>query len=318
MDQLRISVPDSSASESRVTNLAEDPSVRIAGGLRHDETVVGCLVNRWTAIRGIPLFYRESLGAAGRPVLVHVHGFGLSGGYLLPTARQLSEDFHCFVPDLPGFGRSGRVRPQLGITALADALVDFLDDRGIASATLVGNSMGCAVISEFGHRHADRLDRAVLVSPAGGIHNQPLGRAVRQLAADGLREPIRLLPVVVPDYLRFGVPSTVELFRLLTRYPTLERIQALAKPSLVVIGERDPLMPGPARLQEIAARQQNRIVMVMIDSAAHALNFSHPGELAHAIRLFMADRPITDDPDSPGRASVYDIQWGMRPHNPAD
>ena len=38
----------------------------------------------------------------------------------------------------------------------------------------------------------------------------------------------------------------------------------------------------------------------MLDGAAHAINFSHPRELAHLIRLFMADKPIVDDPDSPG------------------
>ena len=49
--------------------------------------------------------------------------------------------------------------------------------------------MGCAVITEFAYLHPDRLDRAVLVAPAGGMHNQPLQRAMRQLVPDGLREP---------------------------------------------------------------------------------------------------------------------------------
>jgi pimeloyl-ACP methyl ester carboxylesterase len=49
--------------------------------------------------------------------------------------------------------------------------------------TLVGNSMGCPVICEFAYHYPERLERAVLVSPAGGIFNQPLRRAMGRSAA---------------------------------------------------------------------------------------------------------------------------------------
>jgi pimeloyl-ACP methyl ester carboxylesterase len=78
--------------------------------------------------------------------MLHVHGFGLSGRYLVPTAERLRNDFHTLVPDLPGFGRSDRPARALDIPGLADAAIRFLDDRGIEQATLVGNSMGCPVI----------------------------------------------------------------------------------------------------------------------------------------------------------------------------
>ena len=45
--------------------------------------------------------------------------------------------------------------------------------------------MGCPVIVELAHRYPERIERAVLVSPAGGLHNQPLRRAMGQLAKDG-------------------------------------------------------------------------------------------------------------------------------------
>jgi pimeloyl-ACP methyl ester carboxylesterase len=118
---------------------------------------------------------------------------------------------------------------------------------------------------------------------------------------------------VVPDYLRFGIPSTFRMFRALTRYPTLERLLALQTPTLVVVGDRDPLMPPPSVVREIAAKTRNdSAVLVMIEGAAHAINFSHPDELAHVIRLFTEDRPIVDDPDSPGLARVVEIHRGSR------
>lgn len=270
------------------------------------------LTERWTRLGGVDVYYRESVLPPDAPVMMHVHGFGLSGRYLLPTAERLSGEFHTLVPDLPGFGRSGRAVAPLDVPGLAHAAAAFLDDRQVESVTLVGNSMGCPVICEFAHLYPERLHRAILVSPAGGVNNQPFRRAVAQLSQDGLREPRQLMSVAVPDYLRFGVPSTRQMFRALTRYPSLERLLALRVPTLAVVGSRDPLMPGPARVEEVAGRTANPALVVVIEGAAHAVNFSHPGELANVIRLFMADQPVVDDPSSPGNAFVYELHRGTQ------
>ena len=275
------------------------------------------LAERWTTVDGVDVFFRESSSPPDAPAMMHVHGFGLSGRYLLPTAERLADEFHTLVPDLPGFGRSGKAPHGLDIPDLAHEAARFLDDRGIEKVTLVGNSMGCPVILEFAHHYPDRIDRAVLVSPAGGAYNRPLRRAVGQLSRDGGREPPRMIRVAGPDYVRFGVPSTFKMFSALTRYPSLERLLELHIPTLVVIGDRDPLLPHPDRVKEVAVATDNHVVLVRIEGAAHAINFSHPGELAHAIRLFMADKPIVDDPDSPGKASVYEIHRSAHvPPNP--
>lgn len=274
------------------------------------------LDEHWTSIDDVDVFYRESEPGSHAPAMMHIHGFGLSGRYLLPTAELLRDEFHTFVPDLPGYGRSSKPSSPLDVPQLADAAARFLEDRGVERATLVGNSMGCPTICEFAYHHPDRIDRAVLVSPAGGVHNQPLRRAMAQLAKDGIREPARMMRVAVPDYMRFGVPSTVRMFRALCRYPSLERLLALQIPTLVVIGDRDPLMPGPERVQRVASLTDNHVLVVVIEGAAHAINFSNPGELAHVIRLFMADQPIVDDPDSPGVTRAYEIHRGTL-HPPA-
>ncbi|KRB46315.1 MULTISPECIES: alpha/beta fold hydrolase [unclassified Terrabacter] len=276
------------------------------------------LAERWTSNDGVKVFYRESSGPPGAAPMMHLHGFGLSGRYLLPTAELLAGEFRTLVPDLPGFGRSGRPRQPLDVPELAQAAAEFLDDRGIEKVTLVGNSMGCAVICEFAHLYPERLERAVLVAPAGGLHNQPLPRALRQLARDGIREPLGLMQVAVPDYLRFGVPSTLRMFRALTRYPALDRLLQLHIPTLVVLGSADPLMPAPPRVKEVAGQIDNSVLLVVIHGAAHAINFSHPGELANVIRQFMSDEPIVDDPDSPGQARVYEIHRGVHLPGPTD
>jgi pimeloyl-ACP methyl ester carboxylesterase len=268
------------------------------------------LAERWTMVDGVDVFYRESVNPPDAAVMMHVHGFGLSGRYLLPTAERLADEFHTLVPDLPGFGRSGKAPGQLDVPDLARAAARFLDHRGIEKVTLVGNSMGCPVICEFAYHYPDRIERAVLVSPAGGIHNQPLARAIGQLAKDGGREPAKMVGVATPDYLRFGVPSTFKMFKALTQYPSLERLLGLHIPTLVVLGERDPLLPKAERIQEVASQSDNHVLVVQMATAAHAINFSHPDELAHVIRLFMDDKPIRDHAAGNAHTRIYEVHRG--------
>ncbi len=47
--------------------------------------------------------------------------------------------------------------------------------------------------------------------------------------------------------------------------------------------------------------------LVLIEGAAHSVNFSHPGELAHVTRSWLAGREVADDPDGPGLSRVLPI-----------
>lgn len=270
---------------------------------------------RWTTgtvtVDRRSVFYRRSEGGGGDGVpIVHVHGFAISGAYLMPTARRLAAHRTNVVPDLPGYGRSEHPGHALGIPALAEALLVILDALGLGEVVLLGNSMGCPVGLEVAHVAPERVQRLVLVSPAGGVQNQPLPRALAQLAVDIARESPRMAPVALPDYVRFGPVNALHLFSELTRFPSLERLLRTPVPSLAVLGTRDPLMPPPHRVREVGRLAPEHVTVVVIEGAAHAMNFSHPGELAHVISSWLDGREITDDPDEPGRTRVLKIERG--------
>jgi pimeloyl-ACP methyl ester carboxylesterase len=265
---------------------------------------------RWVRLRGRRLLVRTSAPVDGLPPIVHLHGFAVSGRSLMPTARRLTDVAQNVVPDLPGYGASEAWDQTLGIPALALALEELLDELGLPKVVLLGNSMGCAVALELAHAAPERVERLVLASPAGGVHNQPFARALTQLARDAVRESPRMASLAVPDYLRFGPVSTFALFGELTRYPALERFLRVQVPALAVVGSRDPLMPEPRRVAELARLAEGDITFVLLEGAAHAMNFSHPGELAHVVRSWLADVPILDDPDEPGFSRVLRFRRG--------
>ena len=252
--------------------------------------------NEQFRVQGRSIHYRRSLGGSGVPI-VHVHGFGISGSYLMPTARLLVDRWVNVVPDLPGYGRSERRDRVLGIPAMAEALIAVLDHLHFDQAVLVGNSMGCPIGLEVAHAVPERVNRLILVSPAGGIQNQPLARAIGQLALDAVRESPRMIPIALPDYLRFGPFNALRLFRELTRFPSLERLLHTPVPTLAVLGGRDPLMPPPTRVLDVARRAPDHVTVVLIEQAAHAINFSHPRHLAQVFTSWLDGRDFHDGPE---------------------
>jgi pimeloyl-ACP methyl ester carboxylesterase len=103
---------------------------------------------------------------AGEP-LVLLHPLGLSRHVWDPVLPALAMHFRVIAVDLPGFGASEPLPPQLEPTpaALAAAVAGLLDELGIANPHLVGNSLGGWVALELaGIRRAASL---TLLSPAG-------------------------------------------------------------------------------------------------------------------------------------------------------
>lgn len=254
------------------------------------------LDDRWSSLDGLRLFSRvsESPPCPAAPALpiVHIHGFGISGRYLEPTARLLARQYPTFIPDLPGHGRSERPQRQPGIPELAEALLGYLDAMHLPRVVLLGNSMGCLIAAEFAHRFPDRVERGVLVSPAGGPHNQPMARAALQLVRDGIREPLSLARIALPDYARFGLRNTVRSFHRMTRYPTMERLSTLPVPFLAIIGTNDPLV-SVAQMMDVFASPADIDIVYHFDSA-HAINYSHPEALARVTHAYLQGHPLRE------------------------
>ena len=240
----------------------------------------------YVRVEGRSIHVQRSVGGSGVP-LVHIHGFAISGAYMMPTARVLAGRWLNVVPDLPGYGRSERRDHVLDIRALAGALLAILDALHIERAVLVGNSMGCPIGLEVAHEAPERVHRLVLVSPAGGLQNQPLRRGLGQLALDVMRESPRMVPVALPDYLRFGPINGLRLFHQLTLFPSLERLLHTPVPTLAVLGGRDPLMPSPSRVGEVVRLASEHLAVALVERAAHAVNFSHPEELAKVVEAWL-------------------------------
>jgi pimeloyl-ACP methyl ester carboxylesterase len=130
--------------------------------------------------------HRASPGGPASP-LVLLHALGTNWRVWKPVLPALAAQHDVLAVDLPGFGESEPIalRPHASLTiaAVADAVEAELDARDIATAHLVGNSVGGWVALELATR--GRARSVVALAPVGLGTPQENDRT-RRIAEQGL------------------------------------------------------------------------------------------------------------------------------------
>ncbi len=250
---------------------------------------MGKLGSRWAVVNGLRMHARVSVDPVpeASPAVVLVHGLVVSSRYMIPTARKLASHHEVYVPDLPGFGRSEKPPSVLDVAGLSDSLAAWMETVGLGSAVLVGNSVGCQVVADLALRHPERVERAVLQGPTMDPGARSTLRQAARLALDGTREPPSLLPIMLLDYLSAGLDRSFATFRYALEDRIEEKLPHLRAPTLVVRGERDPIVPQ--RWAERAARLLPEGRLVVVPGASHTMNYAAPSELARVVRSFIGE-----------------------------
>jgi pimeloyl-ACP methyl ester carboxylesterase len=238
----------------------------------------------WTTIDGVRI---HALAGGEGPPVVLVHGYGLSGAYMLPLARGLVGSCTTYAPDLPGQGKSDPLREGLGISALADMLGGWIDEVGLGRAVVVANSFGCQIVTELAVRRPECVGALVLIGPTIDPNQR---RARHQLAAamrDSAREPFSLLAIAARDNAQTGIRPLLATARFALRDRIEERLPELAQPAVVVWGEKDGFV-GRAWAERVAALLP-RGRLVVVPGEPHAVHYTRPDIVADIVLELLAE-----------------------------
>ncbi|WP_040825327.1 alpha/beta fold hydrolase [Nocardia jiangxiensis] len=145
-------------------------------------------------VDGLTFNYHEA--GTGEPLLLlHGSGPGVSAWsnfrHNLPVFAQR---FRTIMPDLPGFGASDL--PELAEVypiAAARLIARFMDELGIESVSIIGNSMGGAVAAELSALYPERVRRIAIMGSGGlsvGIFQAEPSEGFKRLF-EFLEEPSR-------------------------------------------------------------------------------------------------------------------------------
>jgi pimeloyl-ACP methyl ester carboxylesterase len=109
----------------------------------------------------------------GEPVIL-IHGFLYDSYMWNKNIDALADTFKVYAIDLWGFGYSTREPLDYGYPLYADQLLEFMDTLDIQKASLIGQSMGGGTSIFFTVNHRDRVNKLILVDPAGMPNPLPL------------------------------------------------------------------------------------------------------------------------------------------------
>jgi 2-hydroxy-6-oxonona-2,4-dienedioate hydrolase len=222
----------------------------------------------------------------GAPVVL-VHGFGVSGAYMLPLARALAPSFSAFVPDLPGQGKSTQLRGQVGISQLAAALGAWVEAEGLTRPAFVANSMGCQVVTELAAHRPALVGPTVLIGPTV----DPARRAARRQLVSALqasaREPFSLLALMARDDRPPGFRALLSTARSVLADRIEDRLPLIEQPTLVVYGDKDSFLGREWAEQVATLLPQGRLRVV--SGEPHAVHYTQPELVAGLVRELVVE-----------------------------
>lgn len=129
--------------------------------------------SRYLPLMGTRVHYTDEGAAHADGTLLLIHGFGASLHTWDGVLPQLARRWRVIRLDLPPFGISGPLRDAEGrprtteLSLYRDFIDAFVDSLSLHRLSLIGNSLGGMIAWDYAARHADRVDRLVLIDSAG-------------------------------------------------------------------------------------------------------------------------------------------------------
>ena len=246
----------------------------------------------------------------GRPVIL-LHGWLGSWGLWQETMAYLGQHYRTYALDFWGFGESGKKRDTYDVRDFVSLVDQFMEKLGIASAPLVGHSMGGTVSLSTAMHHPERVRKAVVVgSPIYGSSLAfPLKLAGRQWIATLLFNMMWLFRLGVraaspfickdprfPDMMdRDLTRTTVQSF--LTSIASLRRtdlrpgLDRITVPVMGMYGDRDNIV-NPRQWQPLQKGVPHARI-VRWERAQHFVMLDTPQDFMEKLKLFLDD----EDPE---------------------
>jgi pimeloyl-ACP methyl ester carboxylesterase len=226
-------------------------------------------------LHGHRVTYRR---AGWGPVVVLVHGITGSSKTWEDVIEPLAENYTVVAPDLLGHGESAKPRGDYSLGAYASGIRDLIAAIGHDRATVVGHSLGGGVAMQMAYQFPERVERMVLVSSGGLGREVHLLLRAAALPGSEIVLPLLASPGLIGrlDGLggvlgRLGLRAGADLDEMWQGFSSLadpgaraafihtlrtildpggQRVSAVDRlylaaemPSLIMWGERDPIIP---------------------------------------------------------------------------
>lgn len=153
------------------------------------------------------LYYKE-YGMDKSPLMVFIHGGGVSGWMWDKQVNHFSTNFHCLVPDLPEHGHS-KGNSLFTIHSSAERIIDLIEEKGKGKPVIaIGFSLGAQVLIAMLGMKPDVADYAMINSAL--VKPIPFSRVMaKMLAFSHPLIKIRRFPTFKPNLCTYLNPISI-------------------------------------------------------------------------------------------------------------
>ncbi len=227
--------------------------------------------------------YSEIIGK-GTPIVI-LHGWGRTGIEWQMLGNHLNEKTGrpVLIPDLPGFGGTGLYQNVTDIYDYTKALVGWLSYLDIKRASIIGHSLGGRMGVVLGAIYPTLVENLILIAPAAV---KPM--TLRRIILRPLRSISRLIPGKIREYVSRGVSDVDgqniklrDLYKAVVKYDLMHELAKIKSPTMVIWGERDPILP--LGLLSIYKRQLPSARVRVVWEAGHDPHLTHFRDLSRIV-----------------------------------
>ena len=256
-------------------------------------------------------------------VLVMIHGLGSYLPAWKKNIATLKADFRCIAVDLIGYGKSSKPEETFTLTEQSAMIAELLEKLEIPRYHLMGHSMGGQISIHHAKQYADRVDKLILIAPAGietftdmqrnifrGMQPQFImmsdAAAIEaNLKANFYQYPEeasfmihdRILMKDDPQFSHYAAAVTAGIHAMVDQV-VYDKLEELNTPTLVLFGKEDNLIPNKTfnpdlTTADILQRAKEKIpnsLGALIPEAGHMLMFEKPGEVNRHIHDFLKNK----------------------------
>lgn len=187
----------------------------------------------------IHLHYKEQ--GEGKPLIL-LHGNGESCDYFEHQIQFFSKQYHIYAIDTRGHGQSPRGEQPFTIKQFAEDLHDFMDEKNIVKAILLGFSDGGNMALTFALKYPERVEKLIL----NGANLYPSG--VKPLYQWPIEFGYRIAKLFAKKSEQ--AKHNAELLGLMVNEPHIEPtdLARLTMPVLVIAGTKDMIKESHTKL----------------------------------------------------------------------
>lgn len=245
-------------------------------------------------VNGINLHFE--VHGKGEPLIMIMGFAGGCAGWVFQR-RFFKKHFRVITFDNRGVGKTDKPSGPYSIRMMAEDVVSLMDYLNIERANILGVSMGGYIAQELAINHPERIMKLVLACtyaredklgghtsdyfrglgleegcPSDELKKVPISKVLCSelpLAFNNRLFRIFLAPLMRIYAKRMATPGVASQFQAIVEHDTLDRLQNIQAPTLIIAGTRDRIIkPGSA---DVLAKKIPNSRLVKIDNGSHSL-----------------------------------------------